>query len=424
MDCPQLLHQLVKREILTGQSPIDSFCRLQQQLSGNSISLYVNQIKKWLNDMELDSNDIQVACTIPAKYHLLLQTIRQEFQKAKNGTARRKCSALQYNNCKMFVLSDRYSIDVGLDAGGAIGLHLFDNFYGQERQLNINGKLPSMSADLQFHAIDPNHFLLIQTNYSSAADTDYTFSVYLLELDVRSLECTVLDECQMEGCLYRFVLDSTDSQKFALVLCYKNAYWMRKGRLNGNKLEICTEQVELKFNSWYSSLNLEDNKLHGIYVQDRCGHHSFIFNEMQLNTTQSQFVHLGGIDADCEIDPSDYMNTNYVWFQNTCYLLKVVDNAQLQIFQFDTKSQKMTKFIEMPISGPICNHLINQNGILSLCTLNSTNGQHVWLRIPLKNPDQLFTKAMVEIQKQLMFMDEREYSSYIQRVPLSLRPFN
>lgn len=84
----------------------------------------------------------------------------------------------------------------------------------------------------------------------------------------------------------------------------------------------------------------------------------------------------------------------------------------------------MTKFIEMPISGPICNHLINQNGILSLCTLNSTNGQHVWLRIPLKNPDELFTKAMVEIQKQLMFMDEREYSSYIQRVPLSLRPFN
>jgi hypothetical protein len=129
MDSPQLLQQLIRRELLAGQCPPDIFAKIYCELGAGPAQFSPESISKWL-DIAGNGDDMDVD-KIPLEFQIPIRKISREFQQACQGLEARRCPANKYSKCKLHLLSARYSLDVhsGIDQAH---IYLFDNFYGQK----------------------------------------------------------------------------------------------------------------------------------------------------------------------------------------------------------------------------------------------------------------------------------------------------
>jgi hypothetical protein len=70
---------------------------------------------------------------VPPEFHLALQIIEEEFEKAKYSIGQRQCPGKEGFGCHLVAISERYALDLGRGCGGNTPIYLFDNLYGQRR---------------------------------------------------------------------------------------------------------------------------------------------------------------------------------------------------------------------------------------------------------------------------------------------------
>jgi hypothetical protein len=95
-------------------------------------------------------------------------------------------------------------------------------------------------------ALDPTRFFYC-TYDDEPPEAHHPFGVYLFQVDVAQLQCTIMDEHKLNGFYSDIYVDSTNPCKF--LLCYMDneyADYARRGCLTDNgKLEFNDEQLDL-----------------------------------------------------------------------------------------------------------------------------------------------------------------------------------
>lgn len=127
MASPQLLQQLIRRQLLAGQCPCDIFNYICCERASELATITPEQITKWLSIAQ----NITTQSEIPSEFQFPIRKISYEFQQAQIGLEARRCPANKMSQCKLHLLSTRYSLDVHAGCGEA-EFYLFDNFYGQK----------------------------------------------------------------------------------------------------------------------------------------------------------------------------------------------------------------------------------------------------------------------------------------------------
>jgi hypothetical protein len=110
-------------------------------------------------------------------------------------------------------------------------------------------------------ALDGTHFLC-HVSYDELEDNEPNIEdlsdVYLFQLNVAQLQCTVLSTHRFNSYYMRIVVDSTNPSKFILC-CHNENYekYAHKGSINANgKLEFDKERLDLSINMMGKDIGL------------------------------------------------------------------------------------------------------------------------------------------------------------------------
>lgn len=131
MNDSELLRTLVRRGICSGYGSFQIFNDTLRSLNHSNHFYQPLTVERWLENLK--NTDSKSEPPVPKEFQLLLQTIRQEFEKVAQRIEKQRCPKENYL-CQLSILNERYSLDMLLSYKKRYySLYLIDNFYGYKR---------------------------------------------------------------------------------------------------------------------------------------------------------------------------------------------------------------------------------------------------------------------------------------------------
>ncbi|KAI6171000.1 hypothetical protein M3Y97_01094400 [Aphelenchoides bicaudatus] len=415
--------QFVKSEMFNGKGPMDTFRRLLEQIGDFHHRISQSTIETWfgLEEDDNNQNSENLLCyfKVPGKYRHLISIIRNMFRKAQCGISERICPDVEI--CNLCFLSERYSLDIGDFCEANTSLWLFDSLYGQKRCLKIIAKIDIKLNNICLAAIDSAHFFFINRSLTTP-----TSIIYLMQLNSKLLECTVLDTLNIDYVYEQCFFDLSNRQNFVFrVVCEDKTFFVR-GNLNDSQIQIDEKPMLFDFNVDFNSFKLEGNKLYAFQVENVLNSKlvccEFVLNPSQIDQTSHWIVNM----SERNVNSYELILGHYVWIENVCYSLKRLLNNNYLFYKIDLDTRQLTELNNFHDFDQVTGTFLLNNKLL-VSTVTKEMRQHrvleILLNTPNKHVDNLFSLCMRRIQKILLFVDTETFDDFINQLPPVLRPF-